>query len=391
MTQTIFSHRINKVPRTFLRELLDVATDKNIISFAGGLPNPQFFPIQAFKKATDKVLTKYGTEILQYGSTEGCKLLREFIAQRYWKKKGLKISAEEILITNGSQQGIDLLAKVFLNKSDGVLIENPSYLAAIMSLSLYEPKFFSLDLKKDGPDTSKLHNIISSNKIKLLYSIPNFQNPTGITYSEKKRKEIAKILDSSNIVIIEDDPYGEISFNKSKLTSFKQLYQNTVLLGSFSKIVAPGYRLGWVHAPKEILEKIYIAKQASDLHSSYFTQRIVLQYLQDNDIDAHIKKIQKCYSLQKTAMISAIKKYLPKDVSFTNPDGGMFLWITLPEKMNAVDLYYLAIKEGVAFVPGESFFVEKIQKNTLRVNFSNVPPDKIEKGIMLLSKAFKKM
>ncbi len=391
MAQTIFSNKIENVPKSFIREIFKVITDDNIISLAGGLPNPQFFPVEEFKKATDKALTKHGTKILQYSTTEGYEPLRKFIAERYLEKKGISVNPEEILITNGAQQGIDLLGKVLLDEKDEVVIENPSYLAAIQSLSFYRPQFYTLDMQEDGPDTQKLQKIIKSEKIKFFYTIPNFQNPTGVTYSEEKRNKIVKILKSSNIIIVEDDPYGEIRFNSEEPVSFRDIYEKTILLGSFSKIVSPGFRLGWICTPKELFEKFYIAKQASDLHSNYFAQCVLFQYLQDNDIDEHINKIRKFYKQQKDAMVSALKEHLPKNTSFTNPNGGMFLWVTLTKEMNALDLFDKAIEEGVAFVPGEPFFVENAKKNTLRLNFSNVPPEKIEEGIIKLGNAIDKM
>jgi 2-aminoadipate transaminase len=391
MSKTMFSHQIENVPKSFIREILKLIEDDNIISLAGGLPNPQFFPVEEFKKATNKALTKDGTKILQYSTTEGYRPLREFIANRYYEKKDISVDPEEILITNGAQQGIDLVGRVLLNEGDGVLIENPSYLAAIQSLSFYKPQFHPLEMQEEGPNIQTLQKIIKSKKVKFFYTIPNFQNPTGVTYSIEKRKEITEILRGSNIIILEDDPYGELQFNDEESRSFRNIYEKTILLGSFSKIVSPGCRLGWVCTPKELFEKIYIAKQASDLHSNYFTQRVLFQYLEDNDIDTHINKIRKFYKQQKETMIGALEEYLPENISFTNPNGGMFLWVTLPKEMDAMELFHKAIEEGVAFVPGEPFFVENAQKNTLRLNFSNVSPEKIKEGIIRLRNALNKM
>ncbi len=303
----LFADRMNNVHKSFIREILKVTEDKDIISFAGGLPNPKSFPVNEIGEAVSKVLSRNGDEILQYSTTEGYLPLREYIAQRY-SKKGLKVNADEILITNGSQQGIDLISKVFLNKGDKILVENPTYLAAIQSFGLFEPEFKSVPLLEDGVDLDALQKILDENKIKLFYSVTNFQNPTGITYSKEKRQKLAEILKNKDIVFVEDNPYGEIRFIGEDILPVKSYFENGVLLGSFSKIVSPGMRLGWIVANEEIMEKIIIAKQASDLHSNYFTQRVVYQYLIDNNVDEHIEKIKKMYRNQRNLMVSMIER-----------------------------------------------------------------------------------
>jgi 2-aminoadipate transaminase len=382
----LFADRMNNVHKSFIREILKVTEDKNIISFGGGLPNPKSFPVKEIGEAVSKILGENGDEILQYSTTEGYLPLREYIAERY-SKNGLKVDANEILITNGSQQGIDLISKVFLNKGDKVLIENPTYLAAIQSFGLFEPEFRSVHLLEDGVDISALKKIFDENKIKLFYSVTNFQNPTGITYSKEKRQELAEILKNEDTVFVEDNPYGEIRFMGEDIPPVKAYLGNGVLFGSFSKIVSPGMRLGWIVANKEIMEKIIIAKQALDLHSNYFTQRVVYQYLIDNNVDEHIEKIKKMYRNQRNLMVSMIKEYFPENVKYTKPEGGMFLWITLPEGLSSMDLFEIAIKENVAFVPGKAFFADGSGDNTLRLNFSNSDEEKIEEGIKRLGKA----
>jgi 2-aminoadipate transaminase len=384
--ENLFADRMNNVHKSFIREILKVTEDKNIISFGGGLPNPKSFPVKEIGEAVSRVLGENGDEILQYSTTEGYLPLREYIANRYLKQ-GLKVDADEILITNGSQQGIDLVSKVFLNKGDKILVENPTYLAAIQSFMLFEPEFKSVPLLEDGADINALKKIFDEDKIKLFYSVTNFQNPTGITYSKEKRQKIAESLKNENTVFVEDNPYGEIRFLGEDIPPVKSYLGNGVLFGSFSKIVSPGMRLGWIVANKEIMEKIIIAKQALDLHSNYFTQRVVYQYLIDNNVDEHIEKIKKMYRNQRNLMVSMIEEHFPENVKYTKPEGGMFLWITLPEGLSSMDLFEIAIKENVAFVPGKAFFTDGSGDNTLRLNFSNSDEEKIKEGIKRLGKA----
>ena len=317
--------------------------------------------------------------------------MREYIAKRYKEKEGIDVSPDEIMITSGSQQGLDIIGKTFVNDGENVLVEKPSYLGAIEALSVYGPNFCEVNLEDDGMNIENLNEIVDNNQIKLVYAIPNFQNPTGITYSVQKRKEMAEVLKKQNMILIEDNPYGELRFIGEQLPSMKKYYDNTMVLGSFSKIVAPSFRMGWIYAKKEFIEKLVIAKQASDFHTNYFTQRIVHQYLTDNNIDDHIKKIIKAYGDQRETMITSIKKYFPKEVKFTKPEGGMFLWITLPNNMKAMDLFYKAVEENVAFVPGQPFYAIEQVENTLRLNYSNVDSEMIDSGMKTLGKIIYEM
>ena len=279
--------------KSFIREILKVTEDSNIISFAGGLPNPAFFPVKEIAEAAAKIFEMDGRNVLQYSTTEGYLPLRKYIAERYLKRNGLKIHPDQILITNGSQQGLDLIGKAFLNKGDGVVIESPGYLGAIQAFSIYEPTFKSVSLLDDGIDIDMLKKTVRDEQIKLVYTVPTFQNPSGITYSRQKRKDVANILEKHDVIFIEDNPYYELRFAGEDLPLIRNFREeNSILLGSFSKIVSPGLRLGWICTTNEIMEKIIIAKQASDLHSNYLAQRIVYQYLIDNDIDKHIIKIR---------------------------------------------------------------------------------------------------
>ena len=391
MNEKLFANRMGTTHKSFIREILKVTEDPEIISFAGGLPNPKFFPVKEIANASLKVLEENGENVLQYSTTEGYLPLREYIAERYRKKKGLKVDPDEILITNGSQQGIDLIGKIFLDKGDQIVIERPGYLGAIQAFSMYEPIFQSIPLLDDGIDTNLLERTFRGNRIKLFYAVPNFQNPSGITYSRQRRRDVANILKKHNAIFVEDDPYGELRFIGEDLPSIRAyLEDNIILLGSFSKIITPGLRLGWICAKKDIMERIIVAKQASDLHSNYLSQRIVHQYLVDNDIDKHILKIRDAYKKRRDLMVSMIVEYFPEEIKYTKPEGGMFLWITLPKRISSLDLVDLAIKENVAFVPGNAFYVDGGGNNTLRLNFSNSDEEKIEEGIKRLANIIKK-
>ena len=384
----LFADRMSKVPRSFVREILKVTENPDIISFAGGLPNPSSFPNKEIAESSAVVLKDSSDEALQYSSTEGYIPLRNYISDRY-SNAGLDVESDNILMINGSQQGLDLIGKVFLNPGDVMLIERPTYLAAIQAFGLYEPNFVSIPLLDDGVDIGVLKNRLDSLHPKLFYSIPNFQNPTGITYSLKKRQEIGEIFNQSNTIFVEDNPYGEIRFMGKDLPPVKSFLENSVLLGSFSKIVSPGMRLGWIVADNEIMKHLITAKQASDLHSNFLTQMIVHHYLTGYDVEKHLQMIRKMYKIQRDCMVAMIDKYFPSDVKYTKPEGGMFLWVTLPEGMSSLELFEAAIHENVAFVPGEAFYCEDPQKNTLRLNFSNSDEKKIEEGIKRLGNAIK--
>lgn len=378
-----FSERVSHIPKSFIREILKVTAQPNVISFAGGLPNPSSFPLEAIKQATVKVLEADGKNVLQYASSEGYLPLREWIASRY-RKKGLTISANEILITNGSQQGLDLIAKIFINEGDAIVMERPSYLGAIQAFSAYQPTFTSVNLKEGGVDTKALSRALA-NAPTLFYAIPNFQNPTGISYSTITREKVAALINASTTILVEDDPYGDINFTAADNSPIKkEVGQNGILLGSFSKVISPGMRLGWLVAHPQIIEKLLIAKQATDLHSNFLSQRIIYQYLLDNDFDSHIRLIINLYKNQKDHMITMMKKYLPEGVRYSNPHGGMFIWITLPSHMSSHNLLEIAAKENVVFVPGSVFYLDTKTNNTLRVNYSNSNFEDIEKGMKIL-------
>ncbi|MHC4647989.1 MAG: aminotransferase-like domain-containing protein [Planctomycetota bacterium] len=388
----IFSDRISDVPRSFIREILKVAVDSSVISFAGGLPNRDLFPVRELQAAANKTFELAGKEALQYSNSEGYVRLREYISKRYWGKMGLSVPVESILITSGSQQGLDLLGKTLLDEGNDIIIEEPGYLGAIQAFSVYKSVFNPLPVTAEGMDVDRLKTVISSKSPKLMYTVPNYQNPTGISYSERNRRAVAEVVKNTRTLLIEDDPYRELQFRGVRKESFKKILpDNTILLGSFSKTIVPSFRIGWIAAPQRITEKLIIAKQASDLHTNYFVQRVIYQYLADNDLDEHIGKIINVYNRQCSTMIGNIEKHFPSNVTHTRPEGGMFLWVTLPEGTSSMELFDLAIKDKVAFVPGNPFYINKERTNTLRLNFSCVDEETIEIGIKRLGRCIEKL
>ena len=388
----LLSNRIKSVPKSFIREILKVTTQADVISFAGGLPNSALFPVDDIEKACCAVLKENGPKALQYSNTEGDEGLRKWIAQRYKTQQGLDISPESILITNGSQQTFDLIGKVLLNEGDNIAIENPGYLGAIQSFGLFQPTMNTVELNEDGLNLEQLDQVLDATDSKLLYSVPNFQNPTGISYSQENREAVAEIVKKHEILLVQDDPYGALRFSGTANSSFYELIpEQTLLLGTFSKIVVPSFRLGWIVAPEWIMGSLNIAKQAADLHTNYFSQQVMLQYLKDNCIDEHIAKITAFYANQKQAMIDAIEKYMPENIHVAPSEGGMFLWITLPEHIASMELFDESIKNKVAFVPGDPFYVNDVKRNTMRLSFVTASKEEIEEGIKRLADCINKM
>ena len=387
-----FAGRMERTPRSFIREILKVTEKPDIISFAGGLPNPDLIDAGGIAAAAENVLRSDGRRALQYATTEGAPALREFIADRYRKRLGIFISPDNILITNGSQQCLDLIGKVFINPGDRVAIERPGYLGAIQAFSLYEPDFVSIPLKESGPDLEDLRRKSDAGHIPLMYGIPNSQNPSGISYDGNVRSELADILLEHGTIFVEDDAYGELTFSGKALPPvYRYAPDQTVLTGSFSKILSPGMRLGWICAASEIMEKIVTAKQASDLHSNFLSQQIAARYLMDNPIDDHIRKIRKAYAGQCSCMLEAIRRELPRDTGFTRPEGGMFTWVTLPENISSMEVFDASLKENVAVLPGIPFYVDGGGTDTLRLNFSNASEERIRTGISRLGKVIRSL
>lgn len=388
--QYTFASRMEKTPRSFIREILKVTERPEIISFAGGLPSPVLFPVEELAKTAEKVITEEGRTALQYATTEGYGPLREWIADRYHRRLSLDVSPDEILITNGSQQCLDLIGKVFINTGSTVAIERPGYLGAIQAFSMYEPEFSSVQLTEDGPDISCLAEVLNEEKPCLFYGVPNSQNPSGITWSKSNRASVSALMQETETVMIEDDAYGELIFRGSSMPSLRSLIPElTVMTGSFSKIIAPGMRMGWTCAPEGITDQAVVAKQGTDLHSNVLSQRIIMRFLEDYPIDEHISRITTAYAHQCDCMISAIRDEFPEEVSYTRPDGGMFIWATLPDGYSSTELFERALKEDVAILPGVPFYTDGGGATTMRLNFSNSTPERIEEGISRLGRVLR--
>jgi 2-aminoadipate transaminase len=371
-----------KTPKSFIREILKVTENPSIISFAGGLPNPDLIDVQGISLAATTVLEKEGRSVLQYSTTEGYLPLRQFIAERYKKRLGLSVSPDEILITNGSQQCLDLIGKVFIDTGDHVAIERPGYLGAIQAFSLYEPVFHPVNLDQNGLDPVMLARELKTHPVKLFYGVPNSQNPSGITYTNERRHELSSVFGNTETFFVEDDAYGELNFSgKTFASMWEFLPDQTIITGSFSKILAPGMRLGWVVTPPDIMEKLVTAKQASDLHSNYLSQRIAYQYLHQQNIDDHIRKICRVYKAQCHLMIDMIREKFPEPVDYTVPEGGMFIWLTLPDGISSTKVFEQALRVGVAVLPGTPFYTDGGGENTIRLNFSNSTEQKIITGM----------
>ena len=389
--ESLISKSCKNIPSSFIREILAVCEQPDMISFAGGLPNPTYFPVNQMKDAFTEIMNTEGSSTLQYAGSQGYYPLREWISQRYNDKYNLKLHPENILITNGSQQALDMLGKLFINAGDPLMMEKPSYLGAIQAFSAYRPQFHQISLTSQGIDLNELEDVILKTGSRFLYGIPNFQNPTGITYSKQTREDLAILLDWHGVIFIEDDPYNEIRFEGEFLSPVYAFNpEQTVWCGSFSKMVSPGLRTGWICAPNELIPHLLRIKQASDLHTNNIVQRLIYRFLCDNDPEEHLRKVRSAYKAQKDCMLASIKRYFPEEINYTNPEGGMFIWATLPEVLDSEELIKMAIQEKVVFVPGKSFFTENEGYRNMRLNYSNSSEEMIEEGIKRLGNVMKK-
>ncbi len=389
MFEKYYSERIKNTPSSFIREILKVTQNPEIISFAGGLPNPISFPQEELKVSMDRITSQYGGKIYQYSTTNGLDSLRQYIVDRYKKLWNMDITIDNVIITTGSQQALDLIGKTFVNEGDYVMVEKPSYLGLLQSFCMYRANFVQTQLNDDGLDIEDLKKTLKEYNPKVAYLIPNFQNPTGLTYSKENREKVFEVIKDQDMILIQDDPYGELRFEEGERIPYIGLNQTNknIYLGSFSKIVTPGMRLGYAIADKEIIKMLETAKQASDLHSNIFGQYLISDYLQNNDLDKHIEKIKKLYKAQANAMTGAMEEFFPKNVKFTYPKGGMFTWVTIEEGKDVLTLFDKAIAQNVAFVPGHPFYVNPDKVNTLRLNYTNADEQTIRTGIKRLAAA----
>ncbi|HJW57367.1 MAG TPA: PLP-dependent aminotransferase family protein [Burkholderiaceae bacterium] len=379
-----FSERAQRLQSSVIREILKVTMRPEVISFAGGLPSPATFPVEQMRAAFDAVLSRQGKVALQYGPSDGYPPLREWIADSL-SADGVRIMPEQVLMVSGSQQGLDLLGKVLIDEGSRVLVETPSYLGALQAFSVYGPEFVSVPTDDAGLLPEAVGAIGSG--ARLLYALPNFQNPTGRTLSVERRVALVETCARIGLPLIEDDPYGALCYRGAPLPKMLTMNPNGVIyMGSFSKVLTPGIRLGYVVAPLPLARKLEQAKQAADLHTAQLTQMVVHEVVKDGFLQRHIPTIRALYADQCQAMLGALAEFFPSGTSWTRPEGGMFIWVTLPGHIDSMQLLDEAIAQNVAFVPGAPFYANAPEKNTLRLSFVTVPPEKIREGVERLGK-----
>ncbi|AWP77832.1 PLP-dependent aminotransferase family protein [Bordetella bronchiseptica] len=386
-----FSERAKQLTSSAIREILKVTERPEVISFAGGLPAPGGFPVEVVQAAFDKVLATNGRAALQYGPTEGYAPLRQWVADDL-NAAGANVTADQILIVSGSQQALDLLGKVLIDKDSPILVEDPSYLGALQSFSLYQPRYVPIPTD-DGGLVPEAITAELAEGARFLYALPNFQNPTGRTLNLERRKALVRQAAQFGVPIIEDDPYGELRYagepQPGLLALAGECGATVIRLGTFSKVLAPGLRLGYIAAPRNIINKLVQAKQATDLHTPTLTQMAVYEVVKTGFLAEHLPRVREIYRVQGRCMLEAIEREFPASVSWTKPEGGMFIWVTLPEHIDSTKLLAQAVEQNVAFVPGGPFYAGTPRQNTLRLSFATVPEAKIREGIAILGKLLK--
>lgn len=390
--EQLFSNRIKDVKTSEIREILKLAARHDIISFAGGLPANELFPIKEMEVVTNFVLETMGEEALQYSPTEGYNPLRDHIVNRM-KPCGINATRDDILITSGSQQGLDFSGKIFLNPGDVVLCESPSYLGAINAFRAYEGTFREIETDEQGMVMEDLEKALQeTEKVKMIYVIPDFQNPSGRTWSLKRRKKLVELANKYNKPIVEDNPYGDLIFEGEKIPSVKSLDTKglVIFLGTFSKTFCPGLRIGWICASPKIMNKFIMVKQSADLQCNSMSQRELSVFMDKYDLDKHVEKIKAVYRRRRDLMMDSMKKYFPEDVTWTHPTGGLFTWVVVPESIDTQIMLDKSLKTiKVAYVPGASFFPNGGVNNTMRINFSTMADNLIVEGIKRLGTLLK--
>ena len=385
--QNLFSTRATAIKSSVIREILKVTSRPEVISFAGGLPSDASFPVEQLKAAFEKVLKDAPQAALQYSTTDGYAPLREWVAAEK-SKSGTAIKSEQVIIVSGSQQALDLIGKVFINEGDKVLVEAPTYLGALQAFDLFFPKYVSLASDADGLDAEQI-TAEQAAGAKFLYALPNFQNPTGRLMTEARRQALVAKARELNLLVIEDDPYGELWYTAAPPPSLlSRMPERVIQMGSFSKILAPGLRLGYIVAPEEIARKFEQVKQATDLHTATLTQRAVYEVVKDGFLNEHIPTIRTLYHAQAQAMLGALSEFMPNNVKWNQPAGGMFLWLELPEGMDSEEMLKKALERNIAYVPGTPFYANEPVRNTLRLAFVTVPEEKIRAGVKVLGEVF---
>ena len=385
-----FSRLAESLEASIIREVLKISSKKGIINFAGGLPAGELFPVVAIRECIDSVLTKYASPSLQYSLTQGILPLREELAEHV-SQRVLPVTAENILITTGSQQGLDLIGRIFIEPGDYVLTELPTYLGALQAFNFYQVRYAPVKMDRQGLLVDEAEEKIKKYRPKFMYVVPNFQNPSGITLSYPRRRELISLAFKYQIPIIDDNPYGELRYSGLAAPSLRGIGGDAVIqLGTFSKLISPGLRVGWICAPTAAIRMLEKVKQAVDLHSTTFTQYIVYEFLRRDYLPRHIELIKAAYSQRRDIMISAMNEYFPPSVKWPYPDGGLFLWVQLPDHASATRIFDEAIEAGVAFVPGKSFHPDGSGDNTARLNFASPSHEEIIEGIKRLGNVLKR-
>ncbi len=396
-----FAQRTERMSGSAIRELLKLTESPDVISFAGGLPAPEIFPKEEFLAATERVLNaENGALALQYSTTEGYRPLREMIA-RHASRYGINVNGDNVMITSGSQQALDLLGKIFINRGDRILVEAPTYLGALQAWNAYGAEYVTVPMDEHGMDTDELEKALRTGP-KFIYALPNFQNPSGVTLTLERRQRLVELAEKYGVPIVEDDPYGQLRYEGEHLPSLVTLDAqlidhcdlcytgNVIYLSTFSKILAPGLRVAWVVAPPNVIRKLVLAKQGADLQTATLSQMVIHEIARGGFIDRHIKTIREVYGARRDAMLSAMQEHFPRSVKWTKPEGGLFLWGILPEGVNAKHVLEAAVQEKVAFVPGAPFYPNGRGENTMRLNFSNMPIVKIHDGIARLGRVLER-
>ncbi len=387
-----FASRMDRMKASEIRELLKLTARPDIISFAGGLPAPELFPVKEIAQVSHDLVLKEGQKLLQYATTEGRPTLREKIAKRMTEKYKTPVVADDILITTGSQQCLDFAGKLFLDPGDVVLCESPSYLGALNAFNAYQPVFKEVPTDGEGIIPEELDKILASTpKCKFIYVIPDFQNPTGICWSLERRKKFIEVINKYDLPVFEDNPYGELRYRGESFPTLKSMDTKGLVsfLGTFSKIFCPGLRLGWIAGPHAIVEKFVMIKQSADLHTSNFDQGVADAYMDTYDLDAHVKEIVELYGHRRDLILKTMEEEFPEGVEFTRPDGGLFLWVTVPEGVSARKVFDKCIEQKVAAVIGDAFYPNDKTDRSMRVNYSCMPDDKIVEGVKRMAKAIK--
>ncbi len=396
-----YALRTKGVTSSLIRELLKLTQRPEVISFAGGLPAAEYFPVERFRDACNRVLAGQSHLALQYGPTEGYMPLREFIADRL-RRHDVRVTADNVLITSGSQQALSLIGALLINPGDHVLVERPTYLGALQAFTAYQADYIGVPTDAEGIRIDELLEALRHGP-KFMYILPNFQNPAGVTLSRERRHELIHLAQERGIPILEDDPYGELRYEGEAIEPLVAIDAqlaghngdtytgNVISLGTFSKTLAPGLRIAWIVAPKNVISKLTQLKQGADLHTSTFNQMVIYEVARDGFIDEHVAKLRVVYRKRRDAMLGALDRYMPAQVEWTHPDGGLFLWVQLPDGMPVRTLFDAAVRRNVAFVPGDAFFTGPNPPPTARLNFSTVGEDLIIEGIRRLSEAIEEV